>query len=93
MAKKVADVVGELKTLLEQGKLVFGAEKAVKGLKRGTVRKVFLSKNCNPAVRDDVVQYSSFGDVAVVELEQTSIELGAVCRKPFAVSIVSVAKE
>ena len=51
MAKKATDVVGELKTLLEQGKLVFGADRAVKGLKQGTLRKVFLSKNCSPVLR------------------------------------------
>lgn len=92
MARKTTDVISELKALLEQSKLVFGAQRAVKGLKQGKVRKVFLSKNCNPAVKDDILHYSSFGDVEVVQLDQNSTELGAVCRKPFGVSTVSVFK-
>jgi large subunit ribosomal protein L30e len=91
MAKKVvADVVAELKKLLESKKLILGTDETVKFLRQGKVKKIFLASNCSPQVKDDLAQYCKVGNVECVELSQSNEEIGVLCKKPFAISVVGV---
>ena len=90
MAKKKESDVDEIKKNLETGKLIFGTEMTMKGLKLGDVQKVFVTKNCPAEVRDDISHYSSIGKFEVVELESTNEELGVICKKPFSVSVIGL---
>ncbi len=85
---KDADVVVELKKSLASNKLVLGTEETVKLLRKGKVQKVILASNCDPQVRGDIQKYCGIGSVECVELPQTNEELGVLCKKPFAISVV-----
>ena len=94
MAKKRIDTrLAEVKKLLTSKKLVIGKERTIKYLKQGKVKKVFMSSNCSKALRDDVARYASIDKVEVQEMGQNNKELGTVCKKPYAISILSVLKE
>lgn len=88
----MTDDAGEIKKLLEAGKLVIGGERTLKNLKTGTAQKIFISKNCNDEVCEDIKRHAGLSNTEVAELSMTSDELGAICRKPFAISVLSVAK-
>lgn len=91
MAKKVdVGVVAEIKKLLEQDKLVIGADETIKGLRAGKVKRVFLSSNVSTEVKADVARFCSISNIDCVELEQSSEEAGTLCKKPFAVSVIGV---
>lgn len=91
MAKKVvAEVVAELKKLLEAKKVIFGAGVAVKLLRQGKIKKVFISSNCEPAAKAEIEHLCRVGEVEFVELGQSNDEIGVICRKPFAISVVGV---
>ncbi|RMD58659.1 50S ribosomal protein L30 [Candidatus Woesearchaeota archaeon] len=91
MAKKeVAPVVAELQKLLAEGKLVFGAERTLKLLREGKVRKVFLASNCKQSVKEDVERFCEVGSIDCVALEQSGEEVGTLCRKPFSIAVVGV---
>jgi len=91
MVKKVvADIVAELKKLLAANKAVLGTDETVKLLRQGKIKKVFLASNCNPQVKEDVEQFCKVGSVECVELTQSNEEIGVLCKKPFAISIVGV---
>ncbi len=87
---KDADVVVELKKSLAANKLVLGTDETVKLLRKGKVHKVILASNCDPQVRGDIQKYCGIGGVECVELPQTNEELGVLCKKPFAISVVGV---
>lgn len=88
-----SDDGSEIKKLLDAGKLVVGTDRTLKLLKNGTAKKVFLSKNVAQATHADIERYAKLGGVEVVHAPFTSDEFGALCRRPFGISVLSVAKE
>jgi large subunit ribosomal protein L30e len=83
----------DIKKLLDAGKLVIGGERTLKLLKQGHAKHVYLSKNCNADMCGDVKRYAQMSGTEVSQLNESSEELGALCRRPFGISIISVAKE
>ena len=84
--------ITEIKKALKEGKAIIGTEKTLKNLKLGKVSKVFLTSNCPSSVKKDVKYYSKLAKAEVVQLKQPNDELGALCKKPFSISVLSVAK-
>ncbi len=91
MAKETATgVVADLKKLLAANKLVLGTDETLKGLRRRKIQKVFLSSNCSAQVKSDIESLCKLGEVECVELAKTNEEIGVLCKKPFAISVVGV---
>ena len=86
------DTISEIKKALKEGKAIIGTERTLKNLKLGKVSKIFLTSNCPEDVEEDVKYYSKLAKVEVVKLKQPNDELGALCKKPFSVSVLSVIK-
>lgn len=74
------------------GKLVIGTDRALKGLKNGTVAKLYLAKNSPAKLVEDIEYYIKMSGCELIKLEMTNEELGVVCKKPFLISVVSVFK-
>ncbi|MEK6868312.1 MAG: 50S ribosomal protein L30e [Nanoarchaeota archaeon] len=89
MAEKEMDIgFGDLKKLLKTDKVVLGTQRTLKLLKVGSVTHVFLSNNCPEDIKKDIEYYAKFADVPVVYLKQPNDELGTLCKKPYAVSVL-----
>lgn len=86
------DAISEIKKALKEGKAIIGTERTLKDLKLGKVSKIYLTSNCPEDVEEDVKYYSKLAKVEVVKLKQPNDELGALCKKPFSVSVLSVVK-
>ncbi len=78
-----------LKEALKKENLNFGTDITLKKLKKGNLKKVFLAQNCAETVREDIKHYAKLADVDVIELKIDNEEVGALCKKPFAVSVLS----
>ena len=83
----------EIKSNLKSKRLVLGTELTIKQLKLGKIAKVFLSSNCSENVKKDVNYYSGLGSCSVENLDLPNDELGAVCKKPFSVSVIGLLKQ
>ena len=81
--------IKELRDALKEQKMIFGTKETLKQLKKGAVKKVFLSGNCPNSVRDHVKHYSKLAKVDVVELQQPGDEIALLCKKNFSVSVLS----
>ena len=93
MAKKKEEgVVAIIKKLLGKKGLVMGTERTMKLLKQGKLKTIYLSSNVPENLRKDVEHYSNLNKVEVVNLKQPNEELGVMCKKPFAISMLSVTK-
>ncbi len=90
MAKAVSEVVSEVKKLMTASKLVFGAGETVKLLRQGRLARVYLSTNCSPQAKSDIEHACKIVGIDVVELNQSSEEIGVLCKKPFAISVIGV---
>jgi large subunit ribosomal protein L30e len=94
MAKKeVKDKIVEIKKLLGKKGLIIGTERTLKNLKQGRLNRVYLASNCSEKVKDEIMHLSKIARVSVVELEYPNDELGVICKRPYSISVLSVAKE
>ena len=93
MAKKVVlKEIEEIKKALADGNVMIGTERTLKGLKLGKVEKVFVTSNCSADVKEQIEHYAGLAKVKVVMLKQPNDELGALCKKPYAISVLSFVK-
>ncbi len=93
MAKKkliVDEDLKELKTKLQEGKVIIGTDRVMKALRQGNVKKIFLAKNSTQKTKEDVNRYSKLSEVKVVNLELDNEELGVFCKKNFFVSTLAI---
>lgn len=82
----------ELKTGIKQGNLIIGTKRTIKAIRTGEVSKVILASNCPEAVAEDITHYCEITNVPIEKLGVDCAELGSVCKKPFFVSVVGIAK-
>ncbi|MEA3430004.1 MAG: ribosomal L7Ae/L30e/S12e/Gadd45 family protein [Nanoarchaeota archaeon] len=94
MAKKVviSKAIEEIKEALKNGKAVIGSERSIKLLRTGEISKIFVTSNCPENMKNDINHYADLAKVEVVHLKQPNDELGIICKKPFAISLISVLK-
>ena len=86
--KKVINAdVESLKKIIKDKKIVYGSTRVIALMKQARVKTVYLSKNCPDEVLSDVESYK--GDAEVVKLTIPNDELGTLCRKQFAVSVLA----
>ena len=83
----VAADVEEIRSLIDEGKLIIGTDRTLKALRNGKVKKVFLSSNVSENSKSEIVHLAKIADVDVVDVDESNEELGVLCRKPFAVSV------
>jgi large subunit ribosomal protein L30e len=92
MAKKVEikAEISEIKKAVEAGNVIIGTQMTLKSLRNGQLKKIFVANNCPGGVKEDIQHYSKIAKVEVVELEEPNDELGAICRKQFSISVLSL---
>jgi large subunit ribosomal protein L30e len=84
------DVEKAIGTAVKTGKVVLGANEAVRNAQSGKTKLIVIAANCPAEIRGDIECYSRLSDVNVVVYKGTSIDLGMACGKPFMVSALSV---
>jgi len=84
--------MNDIKQYLKTDKLILGTQGVLKNLRNAKLEKVFVSSNCPQDVLSDIEKYSGFSKTEIVQLEVPNNELGVICRKPFAVSVIGLLK-
>jgi len=84
------DVDKAIGTAVKTGKVLLGVKKAMESVKLGRAKLVVVASNCPKNVMEDINYYGRLSGVPVVIYKGTSIDLGAVCGKPFVVSALTV---
>jgi len=83
--EKENPVISAIRLTVESGKVGFGSRKAV----AGDAKLLIIAKNTPEGIRKNV----SKSKIPVLEFNGSTMELGAVCGKPFPVSVLSVMDE
>jgi len=84
------DVDKAIATTVKTGRVLFGANNAVKSAKLGRAKLVIMASNCPRNIFDDITQYANNSGVPVVIYKGSSIDLGVTCGKSFMVSALTV---
>jgi large subunit ribosomal protein L30e len=90
--KMAKESSSELKKLLTEKRLVLGTERTKKMLLQGKLAKVLFSANVPAAVKAEISKYAAIGKTDVAELSERNEELGILCKKPYAISVLGVLK-
>jgi len=77
----------ELAKALKEKTLTIGADRTIKNLEKGKVKKVFIAKNCPNKIKDEIMKHKD--KIEVVELDINNEELNVVLKKPFNISVLS----
>ena len=84
--------IEELKKLIGNKKLIAGSQRAVKELKKGTVKELFIASNCPDSLKTELEMNARMEKAAVSKLALSSEDLGILVKKPFSVAVVSLLK-
>ncbi len=79
-----------LRMVLRTGKVVLGSKQTLKLVKHGKTRMVVVAANAPPEAKKELKYYASLSNIPVYEYSGTSVELGALCGKPFPVSMLAI---
>lgn len=90
--KKVSEIALQIRKLLTAKKIIIGAERTMKALRSGRLSGVFLSATCSDSTEATFSKYARLAGVEIKKLHFPSDELGVVCKKPFAISVLGVLK-
>ena len=77
---------------LKEKKLIVGAGAAQKSMIAGELEEIFLAANCHEQMREKFKSRAGVSEMPVTELERTSEEIGALCKKPFAITVAAIKK-
>ncbi len=79
-----------IRLAVETGKVDFGSRKGLHNAFTSQAKAIVVAKNTPQEVRDRVLKNARATGVKIVEFEGSSMELGAVCGKPFPVAVLSI---
>ena len=84
--------LAELKKIVGDKKLILGVDRTIKALRKGNLKKIFISANCAERTKETIETNSKLFKVDVSQLKISNEEFGVVVKKPFAVSVASLQK-
>ena len=84
------DVNKAIATAVRTGKVFYGANNAIETARTGKAKLIIVASNCPKNVRGSIDYYCKFSGIPVVLYSGTGVDLGAICGKPFMVSVITV---
>lgn len=81
--------IADLRKALKEKTLVIGNKETLNQLRTGKRQKVFIAKNCPKDVKEELEHYCKLSKIDLVELSILNDEVGAICKKPFSISVLS----
>ncbi|MEM2099270.1 MAG: 50S ribosomal protein L30e [Candidatus Bathyarchaeia archaeon] len=84
------DVNLAIATAVKTGKVSFGVNSALQNAKVGKVKMIVLAANCPKDIKEQIEYNCKISGVPVLMFKGSSMDLAAVCNKPFVVSALSI---
>jgi ribosomal protein L30E len=82
----------DIRKLLTSKKLLIGKDEVLKNIRKSLVQKVYLASNCPAELLKDMNRYAKIGGFELFDTKVPNDEMGAVCKKPFAIAVIGVLK-
>lgn len=84
------DVSKEIRRAVDTGKVIFGTKQSEKSLKNGSGKLIIIANNTPGLVKEKLLSFAEIGNTASYIFEESGIELGSVCGKPFPISVMII---
>ncbi|MHA1595311.1 MAG: 50S ribosomal protein L30e [Candidatus Baldrarchaeia archaeon] len=79
-----------LKMALKTGKVILGSKRTLDTIRRGRAKLIILAKEAPEEIKQEVMYYCKLSKTPLYVFEGSSVELGALCGKPFMVSSLAI---
>merc|ERR1712151_61563 len=76
--------------VMKSGKAALGYKTALKSLRQGKAKLIFIANNCPPLRRSEIEYYAMLAKTAVHPYAGNNITLGTACGKMFRTTVVTV---
>ena len=84
------DLAYELGVAIKTGKLVLGYKNVVNLILNENPKLVIVSEKTPSKIKETLLYYTQLAKINCITSNQTSLELGANCGKPFPISTIAV---
>jgi len=84
------DLDKAIASAVKTGKVSFGANSAIQSAQAGKAKLIVLASNCPKNLSESLEYYCKLSNIPIVTHKGTSLDLGGICGKPFAVSALSI---
>ena len=86
------EILSQIKKLIENDKIILGSTVILKELKKGNIKKIYLSTNMLKSIKEDIEYYSKLSKVDVMQTKLSNEEFGIMCKKSFLISSIGEKK-
>lgn len=86
----MVDVNKSIRMAVKTGKVGFGSKDAIDSSASAKAKLIILAKNIRGPDRDEITHHAERSEVPIYVFQGSSLDLGAVCEKPFPVSAMVV---
>ena len=83
----------DLKSALEENKVILGSKRTIKYLKLGKVKMIVIANNCPDDFKKDLEHYTKLSGLELENFDGTAKQLGIVCGKPFSIATLAILSE
>ncbi|MCL4363016.1 50S ribosomal protein L30e [Candidatus Marsarchaeota archaeon] len=88
----MADLANDIRLAVDSGETALGINKVIDSIKGNTAKLIIAASINKTEALQDVMHLAKISDLSVITFEGNSLELGAICGKPFSVSVLSIIK-
>ena len=92
MAELDTQIVDTIHKAQANGSAILGAKVTLKKLRAGTLAKIFLASNVAEVLEEDITYYAGLNGTEVVKLPALAEDISIVCKKPFFITVIGIAK-
>ena len=89
----MVDVNKSIRMAVKTGKVEFGSGNALASAGQAKAKLVILANNCARDQREDILYNAGQSEIPVYIFQGSSLDLGALCEKPFPVSALVVKEQ
>jgi large subunit ribosomal protein L30e len=86
----MVDVNKQIRMAVKTGKVGFGSKDAIASTGSARAKLIILAKNCRDTDREDIMHSAEQSEIPIYVFQGSSLDLGAVCEKPFPISAIVV---
>ncbi len=86
----MADLAGDIRIALESGKVEIGINSVMSSMHHNTAKLVVMARGGKASFIEDIKHLSTVTGIEVTVFEGNSMELGALCGKPYSISSLAI---
>jgi large subunit ribosomal protein L30e len=89
----MADLANNIRLAVDSGKVAMGLNNVMDSIKKNDAKLIVVASKNREDILNDIQHLSKVSNIKTVMFEGNSIELGAVCGKPYSISALSVIEQ